>query len=140
MTLIKTAPPLWHYLADAFNHDFINQKLMDYKMDTPAMNVIENSDNYHIELAAPGYKKDDFKVIIEEGMIFIEASTSQSDEEKSKNYTRKEFHSQSFTKRFEMPKNVNDSQIEAKYEEGVLNIILAKNLSVPIEKKQITIE
>ncbi|MBU6157404.1 MAG: Hsp20/alpha crystallin family protein [Bacteroidetes bacterium] len=92
----------------------------------PAVNVTEKSDAYEIALAAPGLKKDDFKVNVEGNLITISAEKSTSKEEKDRKYTRKEYNYTSFSRTFTLPENIKAEKIEAHYENGELLLLLPK--------------
>ena len=102
----------------------------------PAVNVVENDSNYEIEVAAPGFEKDDFRVMVENGILNIAAETSKEEEEKKKNYTRKEFSKRSFSKSFTLPENVKNEEVRAKYKDGVLMLQLEKSaIEAPLKKE-----
>jgi len=93
----------------------------------PAVNVSETDDNFVLELAAPGKSKDDFDVDISNGVITISTESEEKSETEEKNYTRKEYSFNSFSRSFSLPDNVEASGIRAKYNEGVLTVDLPKN-------------
>jgi HSP20 family protein len=101
--------------------------------------VVDNKGNYEIEVAAPGLKKDDFSVSIENGVLTISGKTEKEEEEKEKNYTRKEFSSKSFVKSFTLPDNVEKDAIAAKYEDGVLKLTVNKTKKELPPKQEISI-
>ncbi|RRB04352.1 Hsp20/alpha crystallin family protein [Larkinella rosea] len=105
----------------------------------PAVNVKEDETAYHIELAAPGLKKEDFAINLTNNQLTISAKVETSEEEKTENYTRKEFSFNSFERSFRLPKNVNNEQIQAAYTDGILKINLPKVEKPVIEPKQIAI-
>lgn len=105
----------------------------------PAVNVKEDDTAYHIELAAPGLKKEDFAINLTNNQLTISAKVEQSEEEKTENFTRKEFSYNSFERSFRLPKNVNNEQIQAAYTDGILKIDLPKVEKPVIEPKQIAI-
>ena len=104
----------------------------------PAVNIAEDETNWHIEVSAAGFKKEDFKIRIENDMLTI--SAEHKDEkaepekneknvkaEKEKNYSRREFRYGSFSRSFRLPKEkVNEEGINAKYENGILNLTIPK--------------
>lgn len=139
MTLVKKKLPVWRYFADAFDHDLLDQKeeLEDW---VPAMNVIENKNSYRYEFAVPGFTKEDFDISIDGAYLAVNAKTSKESEEIKDNYTRKEFSCSSFSRRFELPLNVNTEEVDAKYEEGILYIDLKKKDVRQLEKKRISID
>ncbi|OEK01004.1 hypothetical protein BFP97_05530 [Roseivirga sp. 4D4] len=92
----------------------------------PAANVKENENEYIIDLAAPGMAKGDFKIDIENGALTISSEKEEESEDKSDDYTRKEFSYSSFTRSFRLPESINEDKIKAKYENGVLVVSLPK--------------
>lgn len=109
-------------------------------IEIPSANVIENDSEFKLELAAPGFDKKDFKVEIQDGMLNISAEKEQSSEEKKENYRKKEFSYSSIRRSFALPENVKDETIDAKYENGILKVILPKKtLEGSKPKKAITV-
>jgi HSP20 family protein len=92
----------------------------------PSVNVSEDENAYKITLAAPGLKKEDFKVNVEGDLITISSEKSSSKEEKEDKYTRKEYNYTSFSRTFTLPENIKSEKIEARYENGELMISLPK--------------
>ncbi|MTI30867.1 Hsp20/alpha crystallin family protein [Cytophagales bacterium RKSG123] len=96
----------------------------------PAVNIKESEKEYHVEVAAPGLKKDDFKIDVdEEGDVLMISSEHQAtSEEKSKagDYRRKEFSYESFQRSFNLPEHVKADKITANYNDGVLDICIPK--------------
>lgn len=93
----------------------------------PSVNIKETSDNYLVEMAAPGMDKNDFKVQLDGNMLTISSSKEYDDEKNEEGYSRREFSYQSFQRSFSFPKDVLDEdKIEAKYEEGVLKLSIPK--------------
>jgi HSP20 family protein len=138
MSLIKSFPN-WSNLSDFFEDDWFKNRFLHGDW-MPAVNVIENDDNYEIELAAPGMKKEDFEVKIDKGMLTIKGKAAREAEEKEKNFTRKEFSYRSFTKSFTLPKDIDAKSIKAKYEDGVLQLLLMKTEVALPEAQEVAIE
>lgn len=101
-------------------------------MTIPAVNVKETEKEFLLEVAAPGMKKDDFKLEVKEGMLYISAETKMEKEEKEENFTRREFSYTTFSRSFWLPENVKSTDIKAAYKDGILNITLPK---IKVEKK-----
>ncbi|MFN7014828.1 MAG: Hsp20/alpha crystallin family protein [Bacteroidia bacterium] len=80
----------------------------------PSVNISEDDNSYHLELSAPGFEKDNFKISVEDNFINISGDFNKEKEEKNKNYTHKEFSHQSFTRSFRLPENVKLDEISAK--------------------------
>ncbi len=95
-------------------------------LTVPAVNIAEKQDHFEISLAAPGMKKDDFNIDVEGNMLTISAETEQQKEEKDERHTRREFNYTSFSRSFTLPEGVKKDQIDAKYENGLLKLVLPK--------------
>jgi HSP20 family protein len=137
MTLVKRNFPGFANLSDFFGDDWLNFKTTDLM---PAINVSDNEGNYEIEVAAPGFKKDEFSISVENGVLTVSAKTEKEEEEKKKNYTRREFSSKSFSRSFTLPDNVDEDAIEANYDDGVLRLVLNKAEKALPSKKSINVK
>lgn len=98
----------------------------DTYLARPAVNVVEKEDSFLLEVAAPGLKKDDFRIKLDNQMLSISAEVSSTEEEKKERYTRREFWFGSFERSFNLPKTINLEQIRADYNEGILRVTLPK--------------
>lgn len=87
--------------------------------------VYEKNGNIHIEMDTPGFKKEDIKVDVDDGILTIEASKSEEKEEKDKNYYRRERTYGTFKRQFTVG-NINESDIKAEFNDGVLMISFPK--------------
>lgn len=123
-----------NYLPSFFDR-FLNNELMDWghsnfsstNTSLPAVNVKETDDDFVIELAAPGMDKNDFKINFKNNVLTISSEKKNESEEKSQNYTRKEFSYQSFQRSFTVSDNaILGDKISAKYNNGILHITLPK--------------
>jgi HSP20 family protein len=140
MSIIRFNRP--NALTDAFQNffdsdfvDIFNRRGID-----PAANILEHPDSFELDLAAPGMKKDDFKIHLENSVLTISSEVEDSKEEESKNYTRKEFHYSSFSRSFNLPKTIDLDKIKADYENGILKVMLPKKDEARLEvKKEIKI-
>ncbi|GAB3502001.1 Hsp20/alpha crystallin family protein [Spirosoma knui] len=97
--------------------------------NVPAVNVIEHSDGFRIEVAAPGLKKEDFKLGLNHNNLTISAyqETQKEEQEKStEKYARREFSYSSFQRTFTLPSSIDADAIQASYADGVLTINLPK--------------
>jgi len=105
------------------------------------VNVKEDNDKFQIEVAAPGMKKEDFKLKIENNVLTICSELKEEKEEKKENYSRREFSYQSFQRSFNLPQgHVQVENIAAKYNDGILTVELPKREEVkPQPPKEITI-
>ena len=92
----------------------------------PSVNITENGNHYNVSLAAPGLKKDDFKIHIDGNMLTISSEKEEKKEEKDEKYTRKEYNYSSFSRSFTLPEDVKQDGIDAKYEDGILTLKLPR--------------
>lgn len=139
MTLIKTRFPAWDNLSDFFDDDWLKARMTRPEW-TPAVNVIEHDNNYEIEVAAPGLKKEDFNVEVENGVLTITGKAREEDEERRKHYTRREFNMRSFSHSFTLPQDVVHDDVAAKYEEGILRLMLKRTERKLPPKKKVLIK
>lgn len=95
-------------------------------LTVPAVNISEQNGNYNVTMAAPGLKKDDFRIDVSGNLMTISASTESEKEETDKKYTRKEYNYSSFSRSFTLPDEINKESIEARYDNGVLTLLLPK--------------
>lgn len=149
MTLAKRTNN-WYPSVPSFFDRFFDGELMDWNnsnfssTDTtlPAVNVRENENEFQIDVAAPGLKKEDFKVHFDNGRLTISSEHKNLDEQKEgEKVTRREFSYQSFQRAFTVAENVVDAEkIQASYENGILHISLPKREEVkPKPAKEIKI-
>ena len=95
-------------------------------MNIPAVNITENTDEYVLSLAAPGMKKNDFKIDIDGNMLLVSCELHEKKEEKDEKFTKKEFNYSSFSRSFTLPDEVLKEKIEATYVDGLLKLTLPK--------------
>lgn len=115
-----------------WNEGLLNDRFWNGRKGEPALNIKETDDNFEIELAAPGFAKKDFEVTIEDGCLNIKAEKSTSEEEKKEDYTRREFSYNSFERSLQLPENVKEEELKAKYNDGILSFKLVKK--EPVKK------
>lgn len=139
MTLTKRNGSLINSLPTIFD-DFFTKDLFDWNNSNfsttgttlPAVNVKETPENFIVEMAAPGMKKEDFKVELNNNLLTISSEVKQESENKDNDrYTRKEFSYQSFQRSFQLSREAVDADnIQAKYENGVLHLTIPKREEV----------
>ena len=107
-------------------NDWVNGGFFGKPQAVPAVNITDNKDDYKVSVAAPGLKKNDFKIDLEGNMLTISSEKEENKEEKDARYTRKEYSYSAFRRSFALPEEVNQDKIEASYEDGVLKVVLPK--------------
>ena len=106
----------------------------------PSVNVVEKTDGFELEVAAPGLKKEDFKINFQNYKLTISAEKETVNDEVDGKYTRKEFSFNQFQRVFTLPQTVDAEKIEATYLDGILKISIAKKEEAKVkEPKQIEV-
>lgn|SRR5690606_35786913 len=124
---LSTFPALFDDLLGSELFNWTNSNFSSHNSTMPSVNIYEDEDHFAVEMAAPGMKKDDFKVELDNNRLTISSNKQHEQEENKKGYTRREFSYQSFQRHFLLPKDVMDEdKIEARYEDGVLRLTIPK--------------
>lgn len=143
MTLVKfnrdngkaLMPGVNDIFESIFNDTFFSDRLVTR---VPAVNISETADHYHIELAAPGLKKQDFKISLDRDQLSI--SVEQQAEKNARKYNKREYSYTSFVRSFTLPELADQDRIEAAYEDGVLKINVAKKEEAKTVSRQIELK
>ncbi|MFX0141781.1 MAG: Hsp20/alpha crystallin family protein [Candidatus Hodarchaeota archaeon] len=107
---------------------------------TPLTNIIDEGDKYSITAELPGLDKGDIEITIHDGFLEIKGEQKKEHEEKKDGYVRKEYHSSSYHRRFTVPENIDEGNIDAKLDKGLLTLKLPKKEEEKKEKKRIEIQ
>jgi HSP20 family protein len=132
--------PFFKFWADAVGSDWQKwQEQWQEKMQCviPATNIVENELDFTIELAAPGFQKEDFKIEVKEGKLTI--WTEIKEQENTKKYSRREFGKHNIKRTFSLSDKVDVESISAKYTEGILYVVIPKSAQNQTSKT-VTIE
>lgn len=133
MTLIRKGNSLFPSVPSFFD-DFFTRDLFDwsatnsgYGSSLPAVNIKEDEDNYIVQVAVPGMKKDDFNIELENNILTVYSEKEEKAESDEDNYKRREFRYASFRRSFTLPENkVDGEKVKAAYNDGVLHVTLPK--------------
>jgi HSP20 family protein len=140
MTLVKVNNrPFGNLFSDILN-DFPAARSFGQEFFTfPQSNIHETPEAYHVELNVPGRSKEDFKIQVEQGLLTI--SFEKKEENNSEDYKtlRREFEYRSFKRSFTVDDKINVDGIQAKYENGILKLLLPKKEESKQASKQIHI-
>ena len=118
-----------NWIPAVFNDLFDTDYLPKVNATAPAINVKESDKAYTVELAAPGMKKEDFNVHLnDEGNLVVKMEKKQENKEEDKNarYLRREFSYSKFEQTLILPDDVKKEEISAKVEHGALTVELPK--------------
>ncbi|HZY35296.1 MAG TPA: Hsp20/alpha crystallin family protein [Mucilaginibacter sp.] len=146
MTLVKFNPEKKsNALMPGFNdifENFFNDSFLSDRMvaRVPAANISETPDHFHIELAAPGLKKEDFKLQLDRNVLSISVEQQTENTESKKYYNKREYSYNSFVRSFTLPESADDAKIEAEYLNGVLTVNIAKREEAKSASRQISVK
>lgn len=123
------------YLKNMYNDENCGGRMETYNQK---VNIAETESNFKIDLIAPGYSREEIKVTVDAGELTI--SSVEQEQKEKKNYLRKEFDKESFSRTFKLPENVEADKIEATHKNGILSISLPKRAKVEIPVQQIEVK
>lgn len=118
--------PSFHNLFE----DFFTEETSRNTSFKPLANIKKGETNFTIDLAAPGFKKDNFEISLNEDRLTISSRVEENKEETKESITRREFSSSSFSRSFSLPKNIDKNEISASYTDGILSVVIPKKEKV----------
>jgi HSP20 family protein len=127
------------FFSDFFDRDLGSFFGSDFYDHTPSVNVREDEKAYTLEVAAPGLEKEDFSVEVKDDQLIISAEKKVEREDQNDQYTRREFNFSSFQRVFTLPEGIEGEKIEAKYDRGLLQIVLSRKEMEVLNKRTIEI-
>ncbi len=128
-------PMLSDLLDDIFSSDIFND-MPAVQSSIPAVNIKETDKSYVIELAAPGLKKDDFEIDLDNNVLTISYQKKDEKKEEDANYTRREFYFTEFKRSFTLPETADLEKIDAKYKDGILEITIEKKDEAKVKPRK----
>ncbi len=130
MTLVKfknnSMPVVPTFFDSLFGKEFFDYNFNNSVASLPAANIKETKDAFSLQLAAPGMKKSDFKVEVNNNVLTISSEKESTSDEQNEGYSRKEFSYHAFTRSFNLPQTVNKDLITASYNDGLLVLNIPK--------------
>jgi HSP20 family protein len=144
MSLVKFSnqyPSLFDRFFENDLFDWSNRNYSNTNTTLPAVNIKENGDNFEVEMAAPGFSKEEFKIELNNDLLTIFSGKRLENEvQEGQTFTKREFSYQSFSRSFTLPHTADSGKIEAKYENGILRVIIPKKEEAkPLPSRQISI-
>ena len=106
-------------LLDGWNHAQQGSTL-------PQVNMVETNDDFQVEMAVPGMRKENFRAELDNNTLTIWSEGVRHEQNDNRHYTRREFSYQSFKRSFYLPKTVDSENIQAKYQDGILHLVIPK--------------
>ena len=146
MTFVKVNNPISRSF-DGFMNEIFNEipanvgKVMrEDVLLFPPVNITEKPDSYHLEMAAPGMEKTDFKIQLDNKLLTISSENKEAKKDEADKWVRKEFSFKPFKRSFNLDEKIDATNISAKYEGGILKLDLAKKEEVKSGSKDIIIQ
>ena len=123
-------PTSFSSMIDRFFNDSMTRS--GGSLFVPKVDIIENENSYELQLAVPGLNKEDFNIEVKDNFLTVSGERKFSEEKKDRNYHSIETQFGAFSRSFSLPENVNTSKINAKYNNGILELVIPKD-----EKKEL---
>jgi len=119
------------YWDDFFNDSFFNNySAANYNHTSPAVNIVEDDNEYRIEVAVPGMSKKDFNINLEDDVLTISREHNEEKKENNQRYMRREFSYTAFKRSFQLPDTIDQENIKAGHDSGIISIRLPKREEV----------
>ena len=127
MRFTNHVPSIFDRFFESDLFDWSNRNFSLTNTTLPSVNIKETDDAFHVEVAAPGLEKGDFKIEMNEDQLVIRSEKKRETESKEgEQFTKREFSYQSFCRSFTLPHYTDESKIEASYDNGILKVIIPK--------------
>jgi HSP20 family protein len=146
MTLVKfnnglknnARGPFFNDVFDSIlNDSFLGDKLV---ARVPAVNIAETENEFNVELAAPGLKKEEFKISLDKNVLTVSSEKKTENVEEGKKFSKREYSYNSFSRSFTLPESADHSKIEADYTDGILTLIITKKEEAKFQSREIAIK
>jgi HSP20 family protein len=122
--------------AKLLKDDFLTS---DFFGTYPPVNIHENKEGYLVDIMVPGLSKEDFKIGIEKNVLSISAEKKTEQKSEDQKQIRREFSFRSFKRSFTLDETVDTEKIQAKYENGILQLQLPKREEAQPKSKSIVV-
>lgn len=136
MLLVRrnTQPTLSNLFDNFFNNEMLES--FNYRPSfVPKTNILEEEKSYVVEMVVPGFTKADFNIEIEDNQLVVSVQrATENKEEKDGKVLFKEFEQLNFKRSFNLGNKVDTTNIEAKYENGILSINIPKAVEAIVKK------
>jgi HSP20 family protein len=130
MALVKFSnqiPTLFDRFFENDLFDWSNRNYSSTDTTLPSVNIKESTDEFEVELAAPGFVKADFNIELNHDLLTISSEKKVENETKEgQQFARREFSYQSFSRSFTLPNSADSEKIKARYDNGILRVSIPK--------------
>jgi HSP20 family protein len=127
MSLSNQHPLLFDRFFENDLFDWSNRNYSNTSTTLPSVNIKESNNDFEVEVAAPGFTKNDFKVELNHDLLTISSEKKIENETKEgQQFSLREFSYQSFSRSFTLPNSADSEKIGAKYENGILKVVIPR--------------
>jgi len=146
MTLVKfnnglknnARGPFFNDVFDSIlNDSFLSDKLV---ARVPAVNISETENEFQVELAIPGVKKEDLKISLDKNVLTVSSEKKIENVEEGKKFSKREYSYNAFSRSFTLPESADHSKIEADYTDGVLALTISKKEEAKFQSREIAVK
>lgn len=132
MSLIKYntsdyRPVSFNSFLDKFFNEGFDPSFNADSTFTPQVDILEHEKSFEIQLALPGMNKKDFSIEMNDGTLTISGERKFENEKNEKNYRSIETRYGSFKRSFHLPNDIKSENVEARYENGILHVMVPKD-------------
>ena len=127
---------LFHKEPLSRRDDQENMKIVEW---APSVDVTEDDKEYLIQADAPGVKREDVKVVVQNGVLTVSGERQSEKEEKGKKFHKVERSYGSFARSFTLPEEVEEDKLSAKFKDGVLTVHLPKTAKPKVKTQNIRV-
>ena len=120
-------PTTFSHLIDRFLNESNGRSGGSAYSFVPKVDIIETETAFEIHMAVPGMEKEDFRIDLKERVLTLSGERKLTKENKEKNFRSMETHYGAFGRSFVLPENVDADKIEAKYNNGILEVLVPKD-------------
>ena len=129
------------WFSDVFDSLINDSRLNDrFVNKVPAVNIAETENEFHIELAVPGLKKEDFKISLDKNLLSVSAEKKTENVDESKKYSKREYSYNSFVRSFTLPETADAAKVDAEYTDGILKLNVAKKEEAKVQSREIAVK
>jgi HSP20 family protein len=125
-------PTTFSNLIDKFFNESLSRQGGSAYSFVPKVDIVETKEAFEIHVAAPGMNKEDFKIDLNDNFLTISGERKFTAEKEGNNFRSIETQYGTFGRSFAMPENVDVTKIAAKYNNGILELVIPKD-----EKKSV---
>ena len=126
-------PTSFNNLVDSFFSDSVGRSGGSAYSFVPKVDIIENESAYEIHVAVPGLNKEDIKIDLKDSVLTVSGERKLEKETKENNFRSIETQYGTFSRAFTLPENVNTEKISARYNNGILELVVPKEVHKPVK-------